>query len=314
MRTYLLVVVSLLVLTSSAGLVAAEEPLPIDQLLDQLLRQQNTADPLQEGSQDQGQEGSDASGKPRGTIATVLLAASFPVRLVGDTLAILGLNLVAGLYAGMSEGAKAMGAAATAVVANPIDSTLIATLTVAAGGFFSTLAYLAQKYGGLGSIPLYTRIAKSDLLENNIRQQIFDLISQNPGVNVSEIARRLDIAWGTATHHLHKLRHERLVSIRIASNQKCYFPNGGTYTQKEMDVMSAVKHPTARQIADFLVRMGPQCHGDIAQLLDLTPALVSFHADKLVHAGVVARHRDGRRTIFTPLEANLAPQPRPASH
>lgn len=247
-------------------------------------------------------------------LGRILDRVGSPTTVVADTLGVLGLGLVAGLFATLEEGGQTMAAAASSVTDHPLQAGVVATLSLAIAGISLGLGALAQRYGGLGSIPLYSRIAKSELLENEVRQQIFELIRQNPGINVSEMARRLSIAWGTATHHLHKLRQERLVSIRIASNQKCYFPNGGSYTPHEMDVMSAVKHPTARRIADFLLRAGPQCHGEISQALALTPALVSFHMEKLLQGGVVARHRDGRRTIFTPLEPLLDPAPRPIAH
>lgn len=237
-----------------------------------------------------------------------------PATIVGTALTLIGLNLATGLFGGMEEGGHIVAAAMNAVATNPGKSVFIATMSIALVGASAAAGHWIQRYGNWGAIPLYTRIAKSALLENNIRQQIFEMISQNPGVNVSEISRRLDIAWGTATHHLQKLRHEKLVSIRMTSNQKCYFPNGGTYTPREMDVMSAVKHPTAKQIAEFLIQNGARCHRDIAEALQLTPALVSFHTSKLIQNGVLAREKQGRNTIFTALEPTLEPAPRPVSH
>ena len=245
---------------------------------------------------------------------TVIAAVMKPATILGSALGFLGLNLADGLLGGMNGGGHIVAAAMNAVATNPGASSFIALASIALVGASMGVGHWVQKYGSIGGIPLYTRIAKSALLENNVRQQIFEMIMQNPGINVSELSRRLDIAWGTATHHLQKLRHEKLVSIRMTSNQKCYFPNGGTYTPREMDVMSAVKHPTAKQIAEFLIQNGPRCHRDIAEALELTPALVSFHTSKLINNGVLAREKQGRNTFFTALEGNLAPTPRPVSH
>lgn len=310
MRTYswvLLFAVSASVLSGTATALPTE----VERLLDEL---ELPVDPRGRlGAEDAAAPAPQSLDAPKPTRASLLAVVAAPFEVVGTAVMILGLNLVLGLFQGFGESGAMVGEAAQAVASRPAESVALATLSIAIAGVAGGLAYWAQRYGGLGAIPLYTRIAKSALLENGVRQQIMDLIQQNPGINVSEISRRLDIAWGTATHHLQKLRHERLVNIRIASNQKCYFPNGGTYTPREMDVMSATKNPTAKQIAEFLVRNGPTSHGDVSEALHLTPALVSFHMNKLVGSGLVARHRDGRRTIFTPLEANLEPQPRPAA-
>jgi DNA-binding transcriptional ArsR family regulator len=308
MRTYGLVILLSLAVIASAGSAAA---LPQD--VEAKLAELGLGVPTPKGGSghddlrvDQPQVAAPNVHPDRSLAALI----SIPTAAVANTLMLLGLQLVGGLFHGFDQGGAMVAQAAKTVVSRPAPSLSIASMGLAIAGLVSGLGYLAQRYGGLGGIPLYTRIAKSQLLENGVRQQIMDLITQNPGINVSEISRRLDIAWGTATHHLQKLRHEKLVNIRVASNQKCFFPNGGTYTPHEMDVMSATKSPTARQIAEFLVKNGPQCHREITEALGLTPALVSFHATKLVQSGVVARHRDGRRTIFTPLEATLDPAPR----
>lgn len=262
------------------------------------------ADPAAESS-------SHASAASAGMVGAVLVG---PARIVSQSLIDLGLQLLQAMFAGVREGAHAYAGAAEAVLAHPVQAAGIAASTFLLIGLGSALAGGLERYGSLGALPLFSRIAKSDLLANGVRSQIFDLIKANPGINVSEISRSLDIAWGTTTHHLGKLRQDRLVAIRVESNRKCYFPNGGTYTNHEMDLMAATQNATARRIADYLVQWGPRCHKHIVNDLGVSPALVSFHMEKLVRAGVVARQRQGRMTIFTPLAATLDPAPRPASH
>lgn len=254
--------------------------------------------------------------QPQATIESsgLLEAVLVPLTAATDGLVDLGLHLLAGFFTGIAKGAATVGVAASVVASTPVQSTILAVAGATVAGLASLLWAALKRYGSLGALPLFSRIAKSELLENKTRSDVFELIRANPGINVSEISRRLDVAWGTATHHLQKLRAERLVGIRVVGHQKCYFPNGGTYTPHEMDVMGAVKNGTARKIAEFLSQRGPLCHNEVSQGLDLSPALVTFHMKKLVDAGVVGRQREGRRTIFTPLDANLSPAPRPMMH
>jgi predicted transcriptional regulator len=257
----------------------------------------------------------DARGSSGGFAGSVIAAVGYvgqAAGAAGDGVLTLGLGLVATIFGVFSAGGQTAVSAMDAVSAAPAKSAGIATVVALAVGSGIGLLALLQRYGSFGAIPLFTRIAKNELLENKVRAQIFDLIKENPGVNVSEIARRLDIAWGTATHHLQKLRAERIIAIRRVANQKCYFQNGGTYTPTEMDLMSATKNPTARAIAALLVDGGPHCHQDIARNLEVSPALVSFHMRKLLEAGVVAKERQGRRTIFSATMDALDPTPRPA--
>lgn len=313
MRTYGLVLGAALVLSLTIG-TAAAMPSEVETILAELgLMEPPSLTPETGSDSPESASNEKAPARPSmlGNVVGVVLT---PVVLVGQSLLSLSLGIFQGFAEGMAEGGRVVAAAGASVASAPVESAVVSSLAVAIASIATWLSVLAKRFGGLGLIPLFSRIAKSELLENNVRQQIFQLIQENPGINVSEISRRLDIAWGTATHHLHKLRQEKMVGIRVASNQKCYFPNGGTYTPREMDVMSVTKHPTAKQIAEFLIRNGPQSHGAIVEALGLTPALVSFHMQKLVGTGIVARHREGRSTIFTPLESDLNPTPRPVSH
>lgn len=267
---------------------------------------------LDDSGDPEASDGSDSSGGAY--LAQAAARVSAPLHVVGQSLLTLGLQILAALFIGLQASAETAAAAAQVVADSPAESAAIASTTLLLAACFGGLCIGWQRYGSLGAIPLFTRIAKSELLEHRLRNEIFELIKSNPGINVSEISRRLDVAWGTTTHHLQKLRAERYVSIRLVANQKCYFPNGGTYTAQEMDVLSATKHPTARRIAEYVVQSGSCTHGQIVRELGVVPALVSFHVQKLVTAGLVERRRDGRRTIFTRLATDLNPQPRPTAH
>lgn len=309
MRTTFLLGI-LLVMSFATPLVGASEPVPdvVEETLEGLgldLR----------GKDGSSEEEAESSGPADGTkIAATAAVVTAPVDVLTRSLIELGLTLLGGFFTGVASGTSTLVHAAAVTAAAPLESLAIAAATLAIAGLLSSLAMAIQRYGSLGAIPLFSRIARDAIFENKVRSDIFELIRSNPGINVSEISRRLDVAWGTATHHLQKLRAERMVGIRVVGHQKCYFPNGGAYTPREMEVMSATKNATARRIAEFVSRSGPTPHRDVAVALGLSPALVSFHARKLEEAGVVQRRREGRHTFFVALESNLSPTPRASVH
>lgn len=313
--------VLLTVFAASALLVAGsatathDETQDAQDLVDKTLRDTGVGERV-DLSLDDGEAGGDgdgagagAGGIAGGVLAAVTYAGDL-AQQAGQGILTMGLGLVASIFTVFSAGGDTASAAMESVAAQPASSAGIAAFVVAATASGLGLLALVQRYGSLGAVPLFSRIAKSELLDNEVRAEIFELIKQNPGINVSEIARRLDIAWGTATHHLQKLRAERMIAIRRVANQKCYFQNGGSFTPQEMDVMSATKNGTAKRIAELLLKDGPHCHRDIAESLGVSPALVSFHMRKLLDAGVVEKERDGRRTIFSAVVDALSPEPR----
>jgi DNA-binding transcriptional ArsR family regulator len=175
---------------------------------------------------------------------------------------------------------------------------------------------MAGGAGGLG-VGGFTRIENDDLLEHPLRAQIFQVIQTNPGVHASGLARQVGVGWGTITHHLEKLEKGHLVATRKVNNQKCFFENGGKVSRQDMAIAGAVKGDTAGDIAGFVTSHPMTSQKQMAEALDLSPALVSFHVKKLVNLGVLDKVRHGKETLLTTSESLrrvLAAEQNPAVH
>ena len=132
-----------------------------------------------------------------------------------------------------------------------------------------------------------------------MRGQIFHVIKQNPGIHASQLAREMDVGWGTITHHLDKLQRGQLVTTRKVNNQKCFFEQGGEISRADMAIASALKGDTAQGIAQFVSVHPMTSQKAMAESLDISPALASFHVKKLVNLGVLEKFRHGKETLLT---------------
>lgn len=153
--------------------------------------------------------------------------------------------------------------------------------------------------GGLAGVGGFTRINADDLLEHPMRQEIFSVIQQHPGIHASQLAREMDVGWGTITHHLDKLQKGRLVTTRKVNNQKCFFEMGGNISRQDMEIASALKGDTASTIAQFVGANPMTSQKRMAEALGISPALASFHVKKLTNLGVLDKVRHGKETLLT---------------
>jgi DNA-binding MarR family transcriptional regulator len=184
--------------------------------------------------------------------------------------------------------------------------------SVALGG----LAYALHARGILA--PLFSRLERHELLQNEARQRIFSYVKERPGAHLSEIAGAMQLGWGTTVYHLNRLVDGQLLTARKVGNQLCHFVNGEGRTAQEQTALAATKAPKAQAIVDFLALRGPSSQSAIAQELGMSGALVSWHAKRLEELGVVQRARHGRTSVLTlrlPVPARPArtlPAARPA--
>ena len=242
-------------------------------------------------------------------IAGIALATGlgFVGALVAD-----GIGAYLGFIAGLRPEAMPMAVFGTVAVTGAAGSAGIGSWA----GWAALKKWGLLASGGAG-VAGFSRIDDSDLLEHPLRSQIFQVIQTNPGIHASGLARQVGAGWGTITHHLQKLEKGHLVAIRKVNNQKCFFENGGKVSRQDMAVMGAVRGDTASDIAGFVTSHPMTSQKSMAEALDLSPALVSFHVKKLVNLGVLDKVRHGKETLLTTSEALrrvLAAESSPAVH
>jgi len=184
---------------------------------------------------------------------------------------------------------------------------------VAAGGAQASLYALWKKFGLLlGLVPGFSRIAKDELLDHDRRAKIFEMIKQNPGIRLSELANGLELPWGSAMHHLRKLRAERLIMFKAVGAHKCYFINGSGLSEHEMAAASLLKGDTLQNIATFLTGNPGSSLKDVAKGVGISSPLAAFHVSKLERAGLIEKVREGRSVRLQ--LAGPIPQPMPGAH
>jgi DNA-binding MarR family transcriptional regulator len=156
---------------------------------------------------------------------------------------------------------------------------------------------------GLPLLGLFSRIEKDELLEHERRARIFELIKQNPGIHLSEIARELEYAWGTTLHHLRKLRADRLILFKDVGHHKSFFVNGSGLSEIQMQAMSLVKNGTLAQLAQYLETHPRVSLKELSDALNISPPLAAFHVRKLEKAGFVQKVRDGKSVRLSTTQA-----------
>jgi len=252
-----------------------------------------------------------APADPLAALATVARGASAAGAHVGDAL-------------GAAGAARAVAAAAAATLAFLADAAGSALALLLAGGAALADAPPAAQAAAAGSAataaagatawktgllrrlralpllagPLYARIRKERLLEHGVRAALYEAVRTRPGTHASELARGMDVSWGTLLHHLDKLEAAALVTSTHAGGRKCYFLPGATATE-DRPILTALQGRTARRLTEYFQAHPGAAQSDAARELGLSPAIVSWHLQRLAAAGVVERARSGRANTVT---------------
>jgi len=137
------------------------------------------------------------------------------------------------------------------------------------GTFIAGTEVGKYKFLNMFFLPLYTRIARENVLDNKNRFMVYGYISANPGTHYNAIKKVLDLNTGTLLYHLKVLERERFIKSKNDRTKKRFHPIGRKnttaqrlldiitvrpgITQKELKVLTKLKQQTISYNLKFMV-------------------------------------------------------------
>ena len=135
--------------------------------------------------------------------------------------------------------------------------------------------------------PLYTRVARADVLEHEARSALYDLVESEPGIHLSELKREAGLPNGTMLHHLRVLERNGYVHSRPDGRLRRYFATGAVVGFEGAPALD-------EQVFRFVTTHPAATNAQIASALHKRPTLVHYHLGRLEQRGQVKRERVGR--------------------
>lgn len=264
---------------------------------------------LQVGASAQAQASADAPSvdapsvdAPGADVASLAQAADgAPPASLDDVIALssVGLDAEAQMQIEASSTTRAPGAtdgitAVAEALANAVGPEVAASAppVLAGAGFLALLqAFGVWRIMGLGAFAMYSRLSRSELLDNEHRDKVYQLIRATPGLGVSEIAERTGFGWGTTVYHLDRLERAKFVTSERSGLHRCYYPVGEV-AKDDRKVIGALKSDTTRSIAELLVARPGVTQSELCDALGMSASAASKQITKLEKSGLVRRERE----------------------
>lgn len=166
--------------------------------------------------------------------------------------------------------------------AEPIrpDSTVGISIAVIIAAIAAAIAYFT--FGGI------KYVNADNVLDKEVRKNLYEYIDEFPGSHLREIARELDLKPSNAAWHLRKLEQTNLVRSRNIGGKKVfYLVEGGVEARKQAVAESILKNCNARKILNFLANNPGKHLLEIANALEMNHHTVKWHIDKMYEAELI---------------------------
>ena len=137
-------------------------------------------------------------------------------------------------------------------------------------------------------LPLYTRLHREELLDNETRGMIRGCIISDPGIHYNEIQRRLKLGNGKAAYHLHALESMGVIKSVSDGRLRRFYPAGMRLEEAPVRLDRLQK-----LIFEFLRERDGLNQREIAKALGVSTPTVSRNMKRMAELGVVRLERRG---------------------
>jgi predicted transcriptional regulator len=143
-----------------------------------------------------------------------------------------------------------------------------------------------------------SEVLAKKLLEVGIRQKLFTLISECPGIHFREAQRRTESATGNLTYHLDCLvKAGLLTSVRDGKYLR-YYACKDRYID-EKGILELARRKTDRHILLLLLQDETNTNEELSKILSLSPSTISWHIKKLIEANILSVMTEGRKVFYS---------------
>jgi predicted transcriptional regulator len=141
-------------------------------------------------------------------------------------------------------------------------------------------------------------ISQNSLLTNSTRYQIYDYVTQNPGLQFRALCGALCLPVGLAEYHLGVLVRAGLVSFVRDGRYKRFFTSK-RFSKWEIMLICLLRHKTAKKIVETLLRKRQLSHGRLAGEVAITSQALTWQMKTLGNTEFLLQVNDGLKTIYS---------------
>ncbi len=143
------------------------------------------------------------------------------------------------------------------------------------------------------------RLTIEEVLENENRNKIIDLILSNPGVHFNELLRQTGIAAGNLVWHLDILETYKIIGKKRIGNYIAYFPYYNKNPISNID-LKLQKSKFTLEVLEMIERNPGIYNNLITKKFRVDHKTIHYHLKKLFDLGIIYSEKIGRKKQLFP--------------
>jgi predicted transcriptional regulator len=143
------------------------------------------------------------------------------------------------------------------------------------------------------------RLSLDDVLENENRNKIIELILNEPGIHFNELLRKTGLAAGNLVWHLDILQTFKIIGKKRVGNFIAYFPYYQKNPLSNID-LKLQKSKLTLEILEMIEEEPGIWNNLITKKFKVDHKTIHYHLNKLIQLGLIRTEKDGRKKKIYP--------------
>lgn len=153
------------------------------------------------------------------------------------------------------------------------------------------------KYLSATNLPIiggFKRVSRNNILDNSSRRTIYSCVTENPGIQLSDLQRSTGFSYKNLSYHLNVLTNFHMITAEGCKNTTRYFENSGKFTQEERTMLMHLSRPSDKKIIETVLHHPGISRHEISSHLGISGPSVSWHMHFLLDDRIIEQRKEGR--------------------
>lgn len=138
---------------------------------------------------------------------------------------------------------------------------------------------------------------KDEILENNNRRKIYQVLEKNPGTYLRELQRIMNMPLATVEYHIDYMTRKKLIFAETEDHHKRYYTKPLDPTDKKL--LPALRQKRMREIVLITLANKKVKYQTLADNLKLPHSTLSLYLKHLTEKNILTREKIGYETLYT---------------
>ncbi|NLV26624.1 MAG: winged helix-turn-helix transcriptional regulator [Methanomicrobiales archaeon] len=142
----------------------------------------------------------------------------------------------------------------------------------------------------------YRRINTKNILEHETRKKIYDLVCQNPGINLSRLSELSECNESTLRYHLDQISQKKYITRYDNGRSSHFFEKRIGFSPEEQQFLSSLSSGQSGKILHLIHNDPGITRNELAQKLGIASSTATRTVQHLTLNGLVVLEKSGRVT------------------